>query len=264
MEIMKNYFKYLFDTILGGLIFTKKEIKTQGIIWILIIAQVIGYLMIVIPMKLYGAIDIAIIAAISILGAIIYIPCLFYMFKKVFNLASCYLEKDKLNNIQIIKSLLILGLFNIIPMIIFLSIVPLAKFNNSIVLYLQIIANIFTVLYYLSLFLSISTLVYHQKENLFYSIFKSMKITIQNFLKTAPLYFFIYILGQISVILICTISFYLIAKFIPLTQFFVESFHAIVNNLALYIIAPLYIAIQSILIKDLTKGKNNEQNQQIS
>lgn len=260
MELIKNYFKYLSDTILKGLIFFKNNIKTQGIIWLLIIAQVIGYLMIVIPMKLYGVINTSTIAVISILGALIYIPCLFFMFKKVFNLASGYLEKDMLNNLEIIKSLLVLGLFNIIPMVIFLLIIPLAKFNNSIILYLQIIANIFTVLYYLSLFLSVSSLVYFQKENPFFSILKSMKITIKNILKTAPLYLFIYIIGQILVILICTICFYVIAKFIPLTQFFVESFHAIINNLGLYLLAPLYIAIQSILLKDLAKGKNNEQN----
>ena len=83
-------------------------------------------------------------------------------------------------------------------------------------------------------------------------------------LHSCRIYLFIYAIGQIAVILICTFCFYIIAKFIPLTQYLLESFHAIVNNLALYLTAPLYIAVQSILIKDLAKGKDNEQNQQIS
>ena len=264
METVKNYFKYLADTILKGLIFFKNNLKTQAIIWLLIIAQVISYLMIVIPMKLYGAINTLTIALIVALGVIIYVPCLFFMFKKVFNLISNYLEKDKLSNKSILIGLLVLGLFNIVPVIFFLFIISLAKFNNSTIFYMQIIANIFTVLYYLSLFLSLASLVYFQKENPFYSVFQSMKYTFKNILTTAPLYLFIYAIGQIAVILICTFCFYIIAKFIPLTQYLLESFHAIVNNLALYLTAPLYIAVQSILIKDLAKGKDDEQNQQIS
>ena len=264
MEIMKNYFKYLFDAILKGLVFYKNNLKTQSIIWLLIIAQVISYLMIVIPMKLYGAIDTLTIGIISSIGALIYAPCLFFMFKKVFNLASLYLGKDKLTNLAILKDLLVLGLFNIIPMIVFLLVIPLTKYNNSLIIYIQILANIFTVLYYLSLFLSIASLVNNQDKNPFFIVYQSMKTTIKNILKTMPLYILIYITGQILVILICTLCFYIIAKFIPLTQFLLESFHAIVNNLALYLIAPLYIAVQSILIKNLAEGKNDEQNQQIS
>ena len=258
MELIKNYFKYLFDVILKSLISFKNNIKTQALIWVLIIVQVIGYLMIVIPMKLYGAIDTLIIEAFVAVGAMIYIPSLFFMFKTIFNFVSKNLEKDKLNNLSIIKSLLVLGLFNIVPMFIFFLIISLAIFNSPIIMYLQVIANIFTVLYYLSLFLSVSSIVYYQDKNPFFAVYQSMKITVKNILKTAPLYLFVYILGQISVILICTIVFYVAARFIPLNQFLLESFHAIVNNLGLYLIAPIYLSIQTILINDLAKGQNNE------
>ena len=256
MELIKNYFKFLFDTILEGLIFFKNNIKTQAIIWLLIIAEVICYLFTVIPIKLNGLTNITIDIMMA-LSALIFVFCLFLMFKKVFNLASSFLEKDKLSNFQVIKSLVVLGLFNLVPMIVFFFAIPFVKTNTS-MMYVQIGLQIFTVLYYLSLFLAISSLVYYQDKNPFYAVYLSIIHTIKNILKTMPLYVLVYVIGQISVILICTLCFYIIAKFIPLTQIFVESFHTIVNSLALYLITPFYIGVQSILIKNSTKGKNNE------
>ena len=167
------------------------------------------------------------------------------MFRKIFNLASLAVEKDKLSNFKILKSLLALGIINCIPFLTFLLFLILAQVMPNFGYIFKICLNIFTYFFYFATSLSIAAIAKWQDRNIIVAILKSIKIFFKNIGKVVPVFFIFFIFASLIVFLICATLYAFAIYFNYIDENLANAIHTVVNAYSLYVITGLYIGAQA-------------------
>ena len=263
MEMIKNYFIKLWEILFEAGKFGIQNIKSMPLIWFLILVQ---FLLGIPLLYIKGIVQISAMKPLAIvifaLLLVVYLLMLFLLFKKVFNIASSALDKEKISNIRIFKSLLSLGLFNCIPALFVLLCMLAVNFFENLANPLQIASLIFTYIFYLSMSLSITAIVYWQDKSVFSAILKSLNIFFSSIKYSMVIFIFMYGLAALISWVICALFYYVLQHFNFLDNVLISTVSAVVNVYCLYVFATFYIGAQAKIIKDYkeveTIKKENE------
>lgn len=256
--MVKNFFIDFFEIFKfsGGLF--KETFKKQGlIIWALIVLQI----MLAIPLsyfyKTQGFMSLAVAHKVYfVIGAIVCLCAFFFMFKKVFDVASVGFKNEKISYLRTLYALLVTGVLNCLPLLVFILMFELAKLAPSATIVFKSLLNIFSYLFYFALSLSLASISKWNKDNVFVAIWKSIKVFFQKIglvILTFAIYF---ILGKILTFIICTIFYAFTLYYNILDTVLVNTIQLVVNLYSLYLITGLYIGSQ---VKIL--GIENEQSE---
>lgn len=249
--MLKKYFIELGEVFkFSSLFFIKNFKKENLIIWLLILFQMVLAIPLLYFQKALGFDNYDLLWKIlSIVGLGAFAVLFFFMFKKVFKLVTKGLNKEKLTNSKIIKALLILGLFNCIPFLIFLLFYFLAQIAPNLGYFFRICLNLFTYMFYFAMSLSIAAIAKWQDKNVVVAILKSVKIFFKKIGIVVPVFFLFFVIASAIVFLICALLYTIAIYFNYISENLVNSIHAIVNVYSLYIIAGLYIGAQIKLLE---------------
>ena len=249
--MLKQYFIELGEIFkFSGLFFVKNFKKENLIIWLLILFQMVLAIPLLYFQKALGFGNYTLLWKIlSILGLGAFAILFFFMFKKVFKLATKGLNKEKLSTSKIIKSLLILGAFNCIPFLIFLLFYYLAQAIPGSGYFFRICLNLFTYIFYFAMSLSIAAIAKWQDKNIVAAILKSVKLFFKKIGIVIPVFFLFFVIASAVVFLICAGLYTIAIYFNYISENLVNSIHAIVNVYSLYVIAGLYIGAQIKLLE---------------
>lgn len=249
--MLKNYFISLNDIFKNAFIFAKNTFKNNmPLIWGLIILQMIIIIPILYFVKEIGFFEFkSIYKILTIIAFGFFFFIFFQMFKKVFNLASFGLEKEKIKNSRIIKSLLVFGLLNCIPFLTLIVLYSLSQFILNSDIFLKIFLNIFTYFFYFSMSLSVASIVLWQDKNIFCAIFKGLKVFFKKILLIIPVILVVYLFAGIISYLGSTLLYAIFIYFNYLNENLVNSIHAIINVYSLYVICGFYIGYQVAILR---------------
>lgn len=249
--MFKNYFSSLGNLFKETALFAKDNfVKYMLIIWLLILAQMIFGIPVFYISKEFGFINLSLALKISYLlmfGAFFYV--FFLMFKKVFELAALGLKKDEISNLKIIKSAIVLTLFNLIPIAVLFICFYLSSWIPSLEKFIKYIPNIFAAIFYFVMSLSVASIVKWQNKNVFLAVLKSLKVFFKKIIYSLPLFLVIFICAGIITWLFCTILFAIFMYFNVLTYSLIDAIHTIINTCSLYIISGFYIGAQVKLLE---------------
>ena len=248
--MLKNYFLEFKEIFIESLVFMKNNFKKYMLlIWLLIFLQLPFGVFCLYATKEYNSnLSIGLIIALLV-SFLIFLFLLFMLYKNVFNMASFNLGKENLSNKKIIKSLLILGLFNLSPILVFVFCYGLAQFILKLILFLNISLNVFTGLFYLAMSLSIVSICKWNDINSIIAVVKSLKIFFKKFNFTAPLFIIMFALRALITYIICVILYAILLKIGILNENLVVSIQTMVNVYSLYIISGFYIGAQVSILK---------------
>lgn len=249
--MLKNYFTELGNVFkFSALFFAKNFVKQNLIIWLLILLQIVLAIPLLYFSKEMGFSNFSLLWKIfSVAGLALFIVLFFFMFKKVFDLASLGVEKDKLSNFKIVKALLILGVVNCIPFLAFLLFYLLAQVVPVLGQTLVVALKIFTYFFYFATSLSLVAIVKWQDKNVIVAVLKSVKFFFKKLGTVIPVMFFFFVIASLLVFLICT-SIYAVAIYFKfINESFIDATQAIVNVYSLYIVAGMYIGAQIKLLE---------------
>ena len=250
--MFKNYLCSLGNLFKEIGIFTKNNFKKYMLaIWFLILAQMIFGIPVLFVHKEFGFAYLSIglkIAFILMLGAFLY--SFFLMFKKVFKMVADNLNVDRVSNLKIIKSALVLTLFNLIPLIVLFICFYISSWVPSLEKVLKYIPNIFATIFYFVMSLSIASIVKWQNKNIFCAVLKSLKVFFVKIKYTLPIFLVIFLVAGFITWASCAIIYAIFMYFSLLTYGLIDSIHTIVNVCSLYVISGLYIGAQVLLLKD--------------
>ena len=246
-----NYFQDLFKLFCDSFKFSFKNFKKiMPYTWAMIILQIVGYMGILFSFLSFesGLYDVLNILKL-IFSSILYLCGLFFMFKKIFSFLSDEFDCNNFSFLKTFKALLVLALFNLIPLLVFALGILTSKFFPDLTIVLQRIVNIFSIVFYFSLSFSIAEIA-RQKRNLFLSVFNSIKIFFKSFPYSLPLMIMVYIIAFALKFLILTICIYLflVLKLTSLIQV-VSFFDSILSVLSIYFFATLYLGVQVGIIR---------------
>lgn len=236
---LANIFKY------AGALY-KETFKKQGlIIWLLVLVQVL----LLVPMSYFyrtiGFVDFSIWQKVSfVFGIIVYLIAFFFMFKQVFDITSIGFKKEKISYKRILLGLLIIGILNCLPVLLFTLLFALAKVFFNLAIVFKIILNIFSCLFYFALSMSLASIVKWDKDNVIVAIFKSVKVFFKKSGLTILTFAFYFIFARILTFLICTIIYAFALYFNVLDEVLANVIQISVNLYPLYLIAGLYIGSQ--------------------
>ncbi|MBR3604466.1 MAG: hypothetical protein IKL52_00380 [Candidatus Gastranaerophilales bacterium] len=249
--MLKNYFIELGNILKFSALFFAKNFKKENlIIWLLILFQLILAIPLLYFQKALGFGNYTLLWKIlSVIGMGAFAVLFFFMFKKVFKLASLSVQKEKLSNTKIIKSLVILGILNCIPFLAFLLFYSLAQFVPTLGYFFKISLNIFTYLFYFAMSLSIAAIAKWQDKNIFVAILKSVKLFFKKIGVVIPIFFLFFLIASLIVFLICALLYTIAIYFNYISENLVNAIHAVVNVYSLYIIAGLYIGAQAKILE---------------
>ena len=242
---------------LGGLfkeigIFIKNNFKKYMLpIWLLILAQIIFGIPALYVLKEFGFISLSIglkVAFVLMLGAFIY--AFFLMFKKVFKMSADGLNVNRISNFKIIKTALVLTLFNAIPILVLFICFYVSSWVPSIEKVLKYIPNIFATIFYVVMSLSIVSVVKWQNKNIFVAVLKSLKVFFVKIKYTLPLFVLIFLCTGVIAWATCTLIYAILMYFGVLTYSLIDAIHIIVNACSLYVISGFYIGAQVLMLKD--------------
>ena len=237
--MIKNYL----SNVLGYI--KQTFVKNLLYLWILIILQIVTIIPAIILFNMYNIqtapwyLFIAFILVVSV-----FLTSFFFMFKKIYNCASYFLKKDNLSNFKIIKSILTLGVFNITPFLLFSIIAKNIPYNPA----LNLVLFILTVIFYISMSLSLAGIVFWQEKNSTFAVLNSLKLFFKKFLIAFPVFLLFYITGY----LITFVLFVILNTALLLSGYFTNFLGEILYNILiiypLYFIAPFYIGAQAAII----------------
>lgn len=244
--MLKKYFIELGEIFrFSGLFFVKNFKKENLIIWLLILFQMALAIPLLYFQKALGFGNYDLLWKIlSVLGMGGFAILFFFMFKKVFKLATKGLNKEKLPASRIIKALLILGIFNCVPFLAFLFFYSLAQFVPNLGYISKVCLNLFTYMFYFAMSLSIAAIAKWQDKNVVIAILKSIKLFFKKLGVVVPVFFIFFVIASAIVFLICALLYTIAIYFNYISEILVNSIHAVVNVYSLYIIAGLYIGAQ--------------------
>ena len=250
--MVKNYFRDIFKIFSKSFTFSKENFTPSMLkIWGLIFLQTLSSIIMLTLSKEAGFIHLSTpLKVLYSACAVIFIPSFFFMFKEVFNLASKGLLENKPSGFKIIKSLLVLALFNCIPFIVFLICIKIASIVPGSAPVLKPLLSIFTYLFYISMSLSVCGIVFYQKDNIFMAVIKSVKLFFKKISRSFPVFLVIFLAGILLVYIICTIIYSILIYFHFLNENLANSIYATINLYSLYLIAGLYIGAQINIIKE--------------
>jgi len=212
--------------------------------------------MVLIPLlyfsKTIGFIDFTIWQKIaSISGLVVYFGLFFILFKKVFNLASFGLQKENLKNSKIVKSLLTLGFLNCIPFFMLIFCYCLGQYIPTLGMFLKIFLAVFTFVFYISMSLSLTSIVKWQDKNIFCALFKGLKTFFKKIHFSLPLFLLIFGIGALLSWIFCVIAYTILIYAQLLNDDIINTIHAVSNIYSLYVICGLYISFQIAILKDV-------------
>ena len=233
-------------------LFAKNNFKKYMLpIWFLIFTQILFGIPVLFVYKEIGFMNLSIglkFVFIMMLGAFVY--SFFLMFKEVYKMIADGLNLNKISNMKIIKSALVLTIFNIIPLVVFYICYYIASWIPSSEKVLKYIPGIFAMIFYFVMSLSLASIVKWQNKNVFVAILKSLKTFFVKIKYTLPLFLIIFILAVLITWVICTAIYAIFMFFNLLTYSLIDATHIIVNVCSLYIISGFYIGAQVLLLKD--------------
>ena len=244
--MLANYFQGLFNLIADSFKFSFKNFKElMPYTWLMVIFQVVGYIELLFALFSFeqGAFGLNIVLK-FVVALILYFGGMFFMFKKFFSFLSKELETDEFTYFKTIKALLVFAVFNLIPVLVFIIGILLSKFYPDYTRVLQIIVNIFSIVFYISLSFALVEIA-KQKKNMFLAILNSIKIFFKNFLYTFPVLLIVYFIAFVIKFLIIAILAYV---FFSLKAFLLikslNFFDSILSVLSIYFFATLYLGVQ--------------------
>lgn len=250
--MFKNYLKSLGELFKEIGIFTKNNFKKYMLpIWFLILAQMIFGIPVLFIYKEFGFVSLSIglkIAFILMFGAFLY--SFFLMFKKIFKMAADNLEVNRISNLKIIQTALVLTLFNAIPILVLFICFYTSSWFPFLEKYLKYIPNIFATIFYFVMSLSIAGIVKWQNKNIFIAVLKSLKTFFVKIKYTLPIFLIIFLLAGFITWAICAIIYAIFMYFSLLTYSLIDAIHTIINVCSLYAISGIYIGAQVLLLKD--------------
>ena len=254
MNAIKNYFITLWSILFEAGKFGFKNFPSMLLIWFLIIIQ----LALGIPIMNYvfstefsamKPLEITLLVC----GLVVYFLFLFLMFKKVFDLASKALEKEKISNTRVAISLVLLGIVNCVPAIFVGLCLLIANFFEQLIMPLQIVAIFFTYVFYLSTSLSLASIVNWQENIVVCAILKAIKSFFSTIKYSMIVFIFMFGLAFLVSYILNTIIYAIALYYNLLDAALLNSIQTTVNVYCLYIFASFYIGAQAEILKHLNK-----------
>lgn len=236
----------------SGVIFVKNFRKNTLYIWFLAFLQIILAIPILYFNNIIGFSNlIPLHKAIWLLGISIYYILFFLMYKKIFKIATNEFQKTKLKHSRIIKALILLGIFNSIPFLVFLLCLYIAQFLPQSAVYLKIASNFFTYIFYFAMCLSVGTIAYFQEKNEFFALLETFKIFFKKLKYIIPVFFVVFFIAFILMILICALLYAVALYYGFLSNNLINTIQVVVSIYSLHFIVGLSIGAQVSIIKNL-------------
>ncbi len=249
--MFKNYLLELGNIFKNsGVIFVKNFRKNTLYIWLLALLQII----LAIPILYFNnTIGFSVLLPLHktfwIFSVLLYYILFFLMYKKIFKIATNEFQKPKLKYPRIIKALILLGIFNSIPFLVFLLFLHIAQFVPQIAIFLKIISNFFTYIFYFAMCLSVGTIAYFQEKNEFFALLETFKIFFKKLKYVIPVFFVVFLIAFILMILICAALYAIAIYFGFLTNALINTIQVVVSIYSLHLIVGLSIGAQVSIIK---------------
>ena len=234
----------------SGVIFVKNFRKNTLYIWFLAFLQIILAIPILYFNNTIGFSDLLPLhKAFWIFGVLLYYILFFLMYKKIFKIATNEFQKPKLKYPRIIKALILLGIFNSIPFLVFLLFLYITQFMPQSAIFLKIASNFFTYIFYFAMCLSVGTIAYFQEKNEFFALLETFKIFFKKLKYIVPVFFVVFLIAFILMILICATLYAIAIYFGFLTNALISTIQVVVNIYSLHLIVGLSIGAQVSIIK---------------
>lgn len=244
--MLKNFLIELGNIFKCAGVLYKETFKKQGlIIWLLILVQVLLFVPLSYFYRTIGFGEFSILQKTSfVLGIIAYLTAFFFMFKEVFNIASVGFKKEKITYKRTLLGLLIIGILNCLPVLLFAIMFALAKMFLNLAIVFKIILNIFSYLFYFALSMSLASIIKWDKDNVIVAIFKSIKVFFQKSGLTILTFGFYFVFAKILTFILCTIVYAIALYFNVLDEVLANVIQMAINLYSLYLVAGLYIGSQ--------------------
>lgn len=235
----------------AGVIFIKNFRKNTLYIWFLAFLQII----LAIPILYFNnTVGFSFLTnnhkIIWIIALIAYYILFFLMYKKIFKIATNEFQKPKLKYLRIIKGLILLGIFNSVPFLVFLLCLNIAQLAPWSAVYLKIFSNFFTYIFYFAMCLSVGAIAYYQEKNEFLAIVESFKIFFKKLKYIIPVFFVVFLLAFVLMFLICAILYGIAIYNGFLFKDLVSTIQVVVSIYSLHLIVGLSIGAQVSIIKN--------------
>lgn len=231
--------------------FCKNFTKNTLYIWLLAIAQVILAIPLLFLHKAFSFINLTTPFKIAwCITFIIYLFLFFVMYKKIFKITTNALQKPKLSHSKIIKSLILLGIFNSIPLLAFICCFYIVQFIPQSAQYIKICLNFFTYMFYFGMSLSIAAIANYQDKNAFFAILNSFKIFFKKLKYVIPVFSIFFLLSAIITFFFCTVLYAIAISYNFYFGDLASTIQVVMSAYSLHLIAGLSIGAQIAIIKD--------------